>query len=56
MKEYIVIDNPPNYGGCEKILNEHAEEGWVMVGFSQYQLVMERDKTNEDKSIEQICG
>jgi len=55
MKEYIVLDNPPNFGGCEKLLNEYAEQGWVMVGFSQYQLVMERDK-NDIETVEQING
>jgi len=54
-KEYKVIENPPNFGGCEADLNAYAADGWVLVGFSQYQMVIEREK-NEEQTIEQICG
>lgn len=56
MKEYIVVENPPNFGGCEKLLNDYAAEGWIMAGFSQYQIVMEREKPNEEQTPEQING
>lgn len=58
MKEYKIVENPPNYGGCEIMLNEYAEDGWQVIGFSQYQICLERERVeeNEEQSPEQICG
>jgi len=56
MIEYKVVENPPNFGGCELILNELAEDGWRVIGFSQYQICLEREKQNEDDEVKQICG
>lgn len=55
-KEYKVLENPPNFEGCELLLNEYAQEGWVLVGFGQYQMVIERNKQDENKTIKQING
>lgn len=49
--EYKVIENPPNFGACEMVLNELAEEGWKVVGFSQYQICLERIKSGREKEL-----
>ena len=46
MKEYKIIENPPNKEAAEIILNDFAVKGWKVVGFSSYQICMERDKQN----------
>jgi hypothetical protein len=53
--EYRMVENPPSASGCEIMLNEYAEDGWRVIGFSQYQILLERI-VNEVETVEQING
>jgi hypothetical protein len=50
-----MVENPPSASGCEIMLNEYAEDGWRVIGFSQYQILLERI-VNEVETVEQING
>ena len=47
--EYKIIESLKNVLKTQHILNEVSADGWRVVGFDQYQILLEREvKNNED--------
>lgn len=51
MKEYKIINSSPKNATTEEDINYLACEGWVAIGFTRQQILMEREKQDEDKQI-----
>lgn len=53
MKEYKIINSSPKNATTEDDINCLASEGWVVVGFTRQQILMEmeREKQDEDEQI-----
>ena len=55
--EYKVEENPPSMAGCERMLNELAAEGWRVTGFTQYQILLKREReANEQELLTEDLG
>ncbi len=50
MVEYKMIGTVQNVPKTENTLNELAQKGWRVTGFTQHQILLEREK--QDESIE----
>lgn len=55
-KEYQIIENLPNKVATEEMLNEFALDGWSVVSFQQFQILLEREKKNDKQDPQQING
>lgn len=49
MKEYKFVENSQNCEKTVETLNELATAGWYVVGFSELQVLLERDKVHEEE-------
>lgn len=48
--KYKIIETYQNTAKTEELLNEMSEQGWVVTGFSQYQILLERETSEETES------
>ena len=48
---YRVEENTPSATATEQVLNELAEDGWRVIGFSQYQILLKKEITNEQAQL-----
>jgi hypothetical protein len=56
MKEYKIIENIPNLNACEDEMNHWSAQGWRVVSFGQFQILLEKDEEDEIKTAGQING
>ncbi|KFZ26511.1 MAG: hypothetical protein KQ78_01265 [Candidatus Izimaplasma bacterium HR2] len=54
MKEYKIINSSPKNATTEDEVNFWAVEGWIVIGFTRQQILMEREKQDEEDKDEQI--
>lgn len=52
MKEYCIIENTKRAEETEQVLNTSAELGWSVIGFTQYQILLEREKVDAENTDE----
>ena len=50
----MVLENPKNTGACEIMLNEYAKDGWRVTGFTQYQILIEKEVTENELLTENM--
>lgn len=48
---YKVVENTPNAGATEAELNALSQEGWRVIGFSQYQILLKKEITDEKAQL-----
>ena len=53
--EFKIIESYKNTGKTESMLHELSLEGWRVIGFDQYQILMERDDV-DDTQLEGLFG
>jgi hypothetical protein len=56
MKEYKIVENTPSIPATEQMLSELSNDRWEVSSFGQFQILLEREKEDEVKTVEQICG
>jgi hypothetical protein len=47
MKEFKVVEIPPNRAHSEIVLNDAAEEGWDVIAITNYEFYFSRDKQDD---------
>jgi len=50
MKEYKIIESLRNTRKTEELLNSLAEDSWCVIAVTEYQVWLEREKTDENKN------
>lgn len=49
--EYKIIESLKNTTKTEEMLNQLSCDGWKVVGFTQYQVLLEREKNEDDDQM-----
>lgn len=49
MKEYKILETSPRKGRTEELLNELSVNDWVVKGFTEHQVLLEREKRDENQ-------